>query len=59
MVDVVPSPVDELVSEAADVDDDDRQSLRRVRASPFITQTTSLRGFVFDVATGTLGEITG
>jgi carbonic anhydrase len=39
---------------AADV----RQSLRRVQASPFITQTDSLRGFVFDVATGKLNEVT-
>lgn len=38
--------------------EDVRQSLRRVKASPFITLTTSLRGFVFDVATGKLGEIT-
>jgi carbonic anhydrase len=38
--------------------EDVRQSLRRVKASPFITATTSLRGFVFDVATGKLGEIT-
>jgi carbonic anhydrase len=38
--------------------EDVRQSLRRVKASPFITQTTSLRGFVFDVATGKLGEVT-
>ena len=38
--------------------EDVRQSLRRVKASPFITATTSLRGFVFDVATGKLGEVT-
>jgi len=38
---------------AADV----RQSLRRVEASPFVTATTSLRGFVFDVATGRLEEV--
>ncbi|KLO27650.1 carbonate dehydratase [Mycolicibacter heraklionensis] len=38
--------------------EDVRQSLRRVKASPFITQTTSLRGFVFDVATGKLNEVT-
>jgi carbonic anhydrase len=37
---------------------DVRQSLRRVQASPFITQTESLRGFVFDVATGKLNEVT-
>lgn len=38
--------------------EDVRQSLRRIKASPFITQTTSLRGFVFDVATGKLDEVT-
>jgi carbonic anhydrase len=38
--------------------EDVKQSLRRVKASPFITATTSLRGFVFDVATGKLGEVT-
>ncbi|ORW17507.1 carbonate dehydratase [Mycolicibacter nonchromogenicus] len=38
--------------------EDVRQSLRRVQASPFITATTSLRGFVFDVATGKLNEVT-
>lgn len=38
--------------------EDVRQSLRRVQASPFITKTESLRGFVFDVATGKLNEVT-
>ncbi|MBS9535362.1 carbonic anhydrase [Mycobacterium sp. M1] len=38
---------------------DVRQSLRRVEASPFLTQTESPRGFVFDVATGRLEEVTG
>ncbi|MGV9745208.1 beta-class carbonic anhydrase [Rhodococcus zopfii] len=41
-----------------DVEDDVRQSLRRIEASPFITLTESLRGFVFDVATGRLTEVT-
>ncbi|MGV0750425.1 beta-class carbonic anhydrase [Mycolicibacter heraklionensis] len=41
-----------------DAVEDVRQSLRRIKASPFITQTTSLRGFVFDVATGKLDEVT-
>ncbi|MGL6235573.1 MAG: beta-class carbonic anhydrase [Segniliparus sp.] len=40
-----------------DVDEDVRQSLRRVRRSPFVTKTTSLRGFVFDVASGLLREV--
>ena len=41
----------------ADLDEDVRQSLRRIQASPFVTATTSLRGFVFDVATGKLAEV--
>ena len=40
-----------------DPDEDVRQSLRRIRHSLFITKTTSLRGFVFDVATGLLREV--
>lgn len=41
----------------SDLDEDVRQSLRRIQASPFVTATTSLRGFVFDVATGKLAEV--
>lgn len=40
-----------------DVVEDVRQSLRRVTASPFVALTESLRGFVFDVATGRLNEV--
>ena len=40
-----------------DIDEDVRQSLKRIENSPFITATTSLRGFVFDVATGKLNEV--
>jgi carbonic anhydrase len=40
------------------VEEDVRQSLRRIQASPFVTQHTSARGFVFDVATGKLNEVT-
>ncbi|MCV7229770.1 beta-class carbonic anhydrase [Mycolicibacterium komossense] len=42
----------------ADIDEDVRQSLRRIDASPFVTKHESLRGFVFDVATGLLSEVT-
>ena len=42
----------------SDLDEDVRQSLTRIRNSPFITKTSSLRGFVFDVATGKLREVT-
>jgi carbonic anhydrase len=41
-----------------DVEEDVRQSMRRIVASPFVTLHTSLRGFVFDVATGKLTEVT-
>lgn len=41
-----------------DVDEDVRQSLRRIEHSPFVTLHTSARGFVFDVATGKLHEVT-
>lgn len=40
-----------------DAEDDVRQSLRRVENSPFVSQQHSLRGFVFDVATGKLNEV--
>jgi carbonic anhydrase len=40
-----------------DVDQDVRQSMRRVRTSPFLPHTDDVRGFVFDVRTGLLREI--
>jgi carbonic anhydrase len=43
----------------SDPADDIRQSLRRVEASSFVTKHESLRGFVFDVSTGKLNEVTG
>jgi carbonic anhydrase len=42
----------------ADEFEDVRQSLRRVTSSPFIPLRDSVRGFVFDVATGELSEVT-
>ncbi|HJW70844.1 MAG TPA: carbonic anhydrase [Candidatus Binatia bacterium] len=41
----------------ADLDDDVRQSIARIRASPFIPRKHSVRGFVYDVATGRLREV--
>ncbi|MEV3962569.1 carbonic anhydrase [Nocardia sp. NPDC050193] len=41
----------------SDLNEDVQQSLRRIETSPFITKTSSLRGFVFDVATGRLTEV--
>ncbi|MFE1949020.1 MULTISPECIES: beta-class carbonic anhydrase [Streptomyces] len=41
-----------------DVDQDVRQSIQKVRTSPFLLHTDDVRGFVFDVKTGRLREIT-
>ncbi len=40
-----------------DLEEDVRQSLRRIEASPFVTKHESLRGFIFDVGTGWLDEV--
>jgi carbonic anhydrase len=40
-----------------DVDDDVRQSIARIHSSPFIPHKGSVRGFVFDIATGRLHEV--
>jgi carbonic anhydrase len=40
-----------------DIDEDVRQSIARITASPFIPHTDAVRGFVFDVATGRLNEV--
>jgi carbonic anhydrase len=34
-----------------------RQSIARIQASPFVPKKGSVRGFVFDVATGKLNEV--
>jgi carbonic anhydrase len=41
-----------------DVDEDVRQSIARIRASPFIPKKDSVRGFVYEVETGKLREVT-
>jgi carbonic anhydrase len=40
-----------------DLDEDVRQSIARIKASPFVPNKGSIRGFVFDVATGKLNEV--
>ncbi|MGH3825357.1 MAG: beta-class carbonic anhydrase [Pseudonocardiaceae bacterium] len=40
-----------------DLDGDVRQSIARIKASPFIPHKDAIRGFVFDVATGKLNEV--
>jgi carbonic anhydrase len=41
-----------------DIDEDVRQSLARINASPFIPRKDSVRGFVYEVETGHLREVT-
>ncbi|MEC3982379.1 beta-class carbonic anhydrase [Amycolatopsis sp. H20-H5] len=41
----------------SDLDADVRQSVQRIKNSPFIPKKDSIRGFVFDVATGKLNEV--
>ena len=40
-----------------DLDTDVRQSIARIKASPFVPEKTSVRGFVYDVSTGKLREV--
>jgi carbonic anhydrase len=40
-----------------DLEEDVRQSIKRIVTSPFVPHTDSVRGFVFDVATGRLNEV--
>ncbi len=41
----------------SDLDTDVRQSIARIKASPFIPRKDSIRGFVYEVETGRLREI--
>jgi carbonic anhydrase len=40
-----------------DLESDVRQSIARIKASPFIPKKDSIRGFVYDVKTGKLNEV--
>jgi carbonic anhydrase len=41
----------------ADLEQDVKQSIARIEASPFIPNKSSVRGFVYDVKTGRLNEV--
>jgi carbonic anhydrase len=41
-----------------DLAEDVRQSVARIKASPFVPHKDAIRGFVFDVGTGKLNEVT-
>lgn len=49
---------DWAVEAFADVDEDVRQSIARINANPFVPHKGSVRGFVFDVTSGELREVT-
>jgi carbonic anhydrase len=40
-----------------DLEEDVRQSIARIKASPFIPRKDAVRGFIYDVSTGALDEI--
>ena len=42
----------------SDLEEDVRQSIERIKSSPFIPNKDSVRGFVYDVKTGELNEVT-
>jgi carbonic anhydrase len=41
----------------SDIEQDVRQSMARIKASPFIPHKDSLRGFIYDVRTGRVREV--
>jgi carbonic anhydrase len=48
----------EWASEAfTDLDDDVRQSIARIKESPFVPKTDAVRGFVYEVESGRLREV--
>ncbi|MCO5999175.1 beta-class carbonic anhydrase [Actinoallomurus rhizosphaericola] len=49
---------DWAVESFTDVDEDVRQSIARITANPFVPHKDSVRGFVFDVESGELREVT-
>ncbi len=42
----------------SDLEEDVRQTIARIKASPFIPRKDKIRGFVYDVKTGRLDEVT-
>jgi carbonic anhydrase len=42
----------------SDLEGDVRQSVARIKASPFIPRKDAVRGFVYEVETGKLREVT-
>ena len=42
----------------SDLEEDVRQSMARVKASPFVPHKESVRGFIYEVETGRLREVT-
>ena len=42
----------------SDLEDDVRQSIARINASPFVVHKDAIRGFVYEVETGRLREVT-
>ena len=41
----------------SDLDEDVKQSIARIKSSPFVPHKSNIRGFVYDVRTGRLNEV--
>ena len=41
----------------SNLEDDVRQSIRRIKSSPFVPNKDSIRGFIYDVESGKLNEV--
>ncbi len=50
-------PTDSAAEAFDDLEQDVRQSIARIKASPFIPRKEQVRGFVYDVKTGALDEV--
>ena len=46
-----------LDDDADDLEEDVRQSIARIKASPFIPRKDTIRGFVYEVETGRVREV--
>jgi len=42
----------------SNLEEDVRQSIARIKSSPFIPKKDNVRGFIYDVHTGRLDEVT-
>jgi carbonic anhydrase len=54
----LPAPKHFSMESFSDLEEDVRQSIARIQASPFVPNKDSVRGFIYEVETGRLREVT-